>query len=134
MINEVNLPSSSATSIPLDSISKIPPPPNEVNHAQNFLGSEPTPIPRPANQVDATSQVCLNTMGDKVCRTVHVAVRVAFWLLMLRELIWRLLYHLTELVRWRVLIPNILIKIWKLIVFGLNFRLRGRDLKSLNLI
>ena len=36
VINEVNLPSSSATSIPLDSISKIATP-NEVNHAQNFL-------------------------------------------------------------------------------------------------
>ena len=25
---------------------------------------EPTPIPRPANQVDATSQVCPHTLGD----------------------------------------------------------------------
>ena len=63
VINEVNLPSSSATSIPLDSISKIATP-SEVNHAQNFLESEPTPIPKPANQVDAASQVCLDTMGD----------------------------------------------------------------------
>ena len=65
VINEVNLPSSSATSIPLDPFSKIATP-NEVNHAQNFLESEPTPIPRPANQVDAASQVCLGTMGDSL--------------------------------------------------------------------
>ena len=65
VINEVNLPSSSATSIPLDSISKIATP-NEVNHAQNFLESEPTPISRPANQVDAASQVCLDTIGDNL--------------------------------------------------------------------
>ena len=57
VINEVNFPSSSATSIPIAT-------PSEVNHAQNFLESEPTPIPRPANQVDAASQVCLDTMGD----------------------------------------------------------------------
>ena len=62
VINEVNLPSSSATSIPLDSISKIATP--NVNHAQNFLESEPTPILRPANRVDAASQVCLDTIGD----------------------------------------------------------------------
>ncbi|CAB4019930.1 Hypothetical predicted protein, partial [Paramuricea clavata] len=69
VINEVNLPSSSATSIPLDSISKIASP-NEVNHAENILEStyinilEPTPISRPANQIDAASQVCLDIIGD----------------------------------------------------------------------
>ncbi|CAB4024220.1 Hypothetical predicted protein, partial [Paramuricea clavata] len=32
--------------------------------AQNILESEPTPISRPANQVDAASQVCLDIIGD----------------------------------------------------------------------
>ena len=74
VINEVNLPSSSATSTPLDSISKIATP-NEVNHAQNFLESEPTPISRPANQVDAASQVCLDTIGDNLNSLSNCACR-----------------------------------------------------------
>ena len=32
--------------------------------AQTILESEPTSISRPANQVDAASQVCLDTIGD----------------------------------------------------------------------
>jgi hypothetical protein len=32
--------------------------------AQNILESEPTSISRPANQVDAASQVCLDIIGD----------------------------------------------------------------------
>ena len=74
VINEVNLPSSSATSIPLDSISKIATP-NEVYHAQIFLESEPTPILRPANQVDVASQVCLDTIGDNLNSLSNCACR-----------------------------------------------------------
>ncbi|CAB4008852.1 Hypothetical predicted protein [Paramuricea clavata] len=37
---------------------------NKINHAQNILESEPTPISRPANQVDAASQVCLDIIGN----------------------------------------------------------------------